>query len=595
MSGSGSDEAESIARASAAAEELYRLRDTYFPRDPEEKTSKLRTLADTALALLDSLPLEMVNLATVCGGQASSVASPRPSAELRVDSREAPVELEAGQPRKKVKTCVQKKSDASAAQPEGGVIVRVGDRRRDLGWGEASPSREGVAKAPREPSIRDLCRIPAGAQGEPYQARAMGELPEGQPSDPLVARWAGLTRGDRVWADGDLAASFIRGGLHPEVARDLYTLPSEVLLGKSAKSLLWRKSPLQRANYEYLRGKMLDIFPDYIKEAEDHLSKAVKLNPSLADAWLCLGNCIWKKGDLPSAKNCFSLALSKGPNKKILCQLSMLERSAENKAASIEESIKHAREAVLLDIKDGNSWYNLGNACLTSFFVTGAWDHAKLQQSLKAYQNAEKDELMHSNPDLYFNCASANKYLENYERALHGFEAAASKDPGLNADDEAQKITSLLDKIESSLRGLSRSKRLASLVSSLGEVILKSSHGKATVNVLKEGLNKAVAIIGKVLLFIKHESVAPLYYLICDSDQTCFVLSVYGLHSDAIKEGDRVILMEPHYRVIDFSWKGKHYHFQSIRVDFVEQVLVNEKVPAPHHLVRACIHAQHKA
>ncbi|GMP28345.1 hypothetical protein CsSME_00003933 [Camellia sinensis var. sinensis] len=37
----------------------------------------------------------------------------------------------------------------------------------------------------------------------------------------------------------------------------------------------------------------------------------VKLNPSLADAWLCLGNCIWKKGDLPSAKNCFTLALSK--------------------------------------------------------------------------------------------------------------------------------------------------------------------------------------------------------------------------------------------------------------------------------------------
>lgn len=31
---------------------------------------------------------------------------------------------------------------------------------------------------------------------------------------------------------------------------------------------------------------------------------------------------------------------------------------------------------------------NLGNACLTSFFVTGAWDHAKLLQSLKAYQNA---------------------------------------------------------------------------------------------------------------------------------------------------------------------------------------------------------------
>lgn len=72
-----------------------------------------------------------------------------------------------------------------------------------------------------------------------------------------------------------------------------------------------RKLPMQRATHEYLRGKILDVFPDYRKEAEDHLSKAVKLNPSLADAWLCLGNCIWKKGDLPSAKNCFTLALSK--------------------------------------------------------------------------------------------------------------------------------------------------------------------------------------------------------------------------------------------------------------------------------------------
>nr|XP_029121757.1 tetratricopeptide repeat protein 5 isoform X5 [Elaeis guineensis] len=283
-----------------------------------------------------------------------------------------------------------------------------------------------------------------------------------------------------------------------------------------------RKSPLQRAVYEFLRGKILDVFPDYHKEAEDHLSKAVKLNPSLADAWLCLGNCIWKKGDLPSARNCFSLALSKGANKKILSQLSMLERKmaqgTEDQAQLVEESIKHAKEAVMLDIKDGNSWYNLGNACLTSFFVTGAWDHNKLRQSLKAYQNAEKDETMKSNPDLYFNCATANKYLENYERALHGFESAALKDPSLNAHEEVQKIINLLDKIESSMKV--RAKRLASLVSSLGEVKLKM-HRKATINILVEGLNKAVAMVGKVLIFIKHDNIAP---LTINSSQSVWIL-----------------------------------------------------------------------
>lgn len=359
-----------------------------------------------------------------------------------------------------------------------------------------------------------------------------------------------------------------------------------------------RKSSQQRAVYEFLRGKILDVFPDYHKEAEDHLSKAVKLNPSLVDAWLCLGNCIWKKGDLASAKNCFLLAPSKGADKKILCQLSMLERSmaqgSGDQALLVEESIKHAKEAVMLDIKDGNSWYNLGNAYLTSFFVSGAWDHTKLHHSVKAYQNAEKDETMKLNPDLYYNCATADKYLENYERALRGFETAALKDPGLGADTEVQKIISLLDKLENAMKGHLRSKRLASLVSSLSEVNLKSSHKKATISILSEGLNKTVAVLGKVVLLIGHDNVAPLYYLACDLDQSYFILSVYGLRNEAIKEGDRVVLLEPYYRILDIPWKEQHYQFKSIRVDFPEQILINEKSPAPHHVVRVSIHAHNK-
>jgi len=42
--------------------------------------------------------------------------------------------------------------------------------------------------------------------------------------------------------------------------------------------------------------------------------------------------------------------------------------------------------------------------------------------------------------------------LENYERALRGFEAAALKDPALGADREVQKIISLLDKLENAMK-----------------------------------------------------------------------------------------------------------------------------------------------
>ncbi|XP_047154745.1 tetratricopeptide repeat protein 5-like [Vigna umbellata] len=359
-----------------------------------------------------------------------------------------------------------------------------------------------------------------------------------------------------------------------------------------------RRSPTQRATFEYLRGKMLDVFPDYRKEAEDHLSKAVKLNPSLADAWLCLGNCIWKKGDLTAAKNCLSLALDKGPNKKILCQLSMLKRKmsqgVENQAELVEESIQHAKEAITLDVKDGNSWYNLGNACLTSFFVTGAWDHTKLLHSLKAYQNAEKDERMKSNPDLYFNSATVNKYLENYQRALSGFEAAALKDPGLNAAEEVQKIVSLLDKVDNLLKGHVRAKRMTSLASSLVAVDLKSPYRRVTIDLLSEGPNRALAVEGKVFFFIRTEGVAPLYYLLCDSNHSCFVVSIYGVRTDVIKEGDQLTMLDPYFRDVDFSWNEKHYQFKSIRLDFYEQVLVNGKALTPQQAVRTSIYAQHK-
>ncbi|XP_054825132.1 uncharacterized protein LOC129322780 isoform X2 [Prosopis cineraria] len=373
-----------------------------------------------------------------------------------------------------------------------------------------------------------------------------------------------------------------------------------------------RKSPMQRATFEYLRGKILDVCPDYNKEAEEHLSKAVKLNPSLADAWLCLGNCIWKKGDLSAAKNCLSLALSKGRDKNILCQLSMLKRKmsqgAENQAELVEESIQHAKEAITVDVKDGYSWCkilymlltciqrtilallsnnssyidtitldNLGNACLTSFFVSGAWDHSKLQHSVKAYQNA------------------VNRYLENYERALSGFEAAALKDPSLNAAAEVQKIVSLLDKLDYLMRGGHlKAKRMASLASSLAAVNLNPPYNRATTDGMLEGLNRAVAIDGKVLFFVTHDTVAPLYYLLSDSNQNCFVLTVYGMRIDVIKERDQLTLLDPYFRQVDFSWKEKHYQFKSIRVDFPEQVLVNGKAVTPQQVVRSSIHAQHK-
>ncbi|KAL2904731.1 Tetratricopeptide repeat protein 5 [Bienertia sinuspersici] len=201
---------------------------------------------------------------------------------------------------------------------------------------------------------------------------------------------------------------------------------------------------------------------------------------------------------------------------------------------------------------------------------------------------------MKCNPDLYFNCATVNKYLENYDKALNGYEAACKIDPGLKESGEVQKMVGLLDKLDSLLKGHTKAKRLASLVSSLVAVESIPSYKKATVDLLFEGLNKATAISGKVLFYVKHENASPLYYLACDSNQMCFVLSIYGIQDNVIREEDQVTLLEPWYKSVNFYWKGKHYLFKSVRVDFKEQVVVNGKALSAKQAISTSFYAQHK-
>jgi hypothetical protein len=55
----------------------------------------------------------------------------------------------------------------------------------------------------------------------------------------------------------------------------------------------------------------------------------------------------------------------------------------------------------------------LGNAYLTSFFVSGAWDRNKLHQSLKAYQNAVSESAYRTELSLnarIFSCIKVTVY-----------------------------------------------------------------------------------------------------------------------------------------------------------------------------------------
>lgn len=141
-----------------------------------------------------------------------------------------------------------------------------------------------------------------------------------------------------------------------------------------------QKSKKVKAELLYLKGKALDYLPEYTKQAEENLSKSVKLMPTKKEAWDALAHVYWKKQDVEQAKKCFEGSLEQDPDNKIaLRNLSMVYRMLKNNSAGepidLEErkknykySIELAKKAITFDMKDAQSWYVLGNAHLTNFF-----------------------------------------------------------------------------------------------------------------------------------------------------------------------------------------------------------------------------------
>jgi tetratricopeptide (TPR) repeat protein len=195
------------------------------------------------------------------------------------------------------------------------------------------------------------------------------------------------------------------------------------------------KNKKAKAELMYLRGKAMDFLPEYTKQAEENLSKSIKLMPSKTEAWDALAHVYWKKQDVEQAKKCFEGSLDQDADNKIaLRNLSMVYRmlkttnggealDLEERKKNFKESIDLAKKAIALDMKDSQSWYVLGNAHLTNFFQN--YESTKeLDNALRAYAQSEKN-MTEANPDMFYNRATILEYLERYNEAVNDYQKAS--------------------------------------------------------------------------------------------------------------------------------------------------------------------------
>lgn len=367
-----------------------------------------------------------------------------------------------------------------------------------------------------------------------------------------------------------------------------------------------------RAKYYYLKGRALNVVDRFIPQAEELLSKAVKLEPKLIEAWNELGECYWKNDDIKQAKNCFVGALQHGRNKVSLRNLSMVLRqeqtsSIEQRTKNIEQGVEYAKEAVSLDTTDGISWAILGNSYLSSFF-TVAQNPATLRLCMSAYMQAEKDIIARSNPDLFYNKAVALKYQEEYNLALQSFENAMTLDPLWETPhNKRDELLKYLKDIQNSINnnGHVKPKRLYQLIRGLDIKHLGPYKGgsytsgekslKLDLIPLKElafGLNTEKVVFGKVVCWIQDSDCVPFAFCLVDEQKTCIVVTVYNLAKGrGVTVGDSVGIPEPFVIHQKFSYMNNEFDYKSIRVEIPIVLVVNGRKLGREQQASANLHS----
>uniref|UniRef100_A0A8C6KAT8 Tetratricopeptide repeat domain 5 n=1 Tax=Nothobranchius furzeri TaxID=105023 RepID=A0A8C6KAT8_NOTFU len=329
-----------------------------------------------------------------------------------------------------------------------------------------------------------------------------------------------------------------------------------------------------KAEFLLQKGRCLNVTPDFSAVAEECLSRTVKLEPSLVEAWNLLGEQYWKKGDIAAAKNCFTGALQQNKNKVSLRKLSMVLRqlpaaSGDEHGKRVLESVDVARQAVQLDVDDGTSWYILGNAYLSLFFTCGQNPQFS-QQALSAYAKS-----VTCSPEMHYNRATLFQYEEMFGCALTGYSRAAALDP--NWDEPPERERQLLEYLEkvtqlAQNKGKVKARRLKMMLSGLSMSPLgpcsspqfRSPSGRIgsleprSFSSLTHGHMSGVAAVGKVVFSLAPEGRMAFTFGMVDSEETCIVVMVYNTaDSWGVLIGDSVVIPEPNVKRHSIEHKDK--------------------------------------
>ncbi|RRT51410.1 hypothetical protein B296_00043192 [Ensete ventricosum] len=206
-------------------------------------------------ASMDRMDLgDLHGMSKVSKGKTSSVRAAVPAREVSVSPvREAPKTFS----KKLIDTPTEQIDDLTRWHKK----VKILSRRHKSHHGEGGSRSHSKGKEPTAPveepetlvesdeedaspvhhrprSMKDLFKMKVQKDAARYYTLYMSDLAHQDPDKEMQARWGKLKNSTKVWNDPFAAEEFERELLHPQLAWEFYTLPSEVLLARAAKEMM---------------------------------------------------------------------------------------------------------------------------------------------------------------------------------------------------------------------------------------------------------------------------------------------------------------------------------------------------------------------
>ncbi|KPM02641.1 tetratricopeptide repeat protein 5-like protein [Sarcoptes scabiei] len=353
------------------------------------------------------------------------------------------------------------------------------------------------------------------------------------------------------------------------------------------------KKALDKAEYNFLLGWLLNIKETYDPRAFEYLTKAIKFDPNKIESWLQLGECYFKNRNLSAAYDCFQKVLEiNGSEKRALRNASIILRSMSTsndggclqRQEKIIESIELAKKALKCDLQDYDSWAVLGNSYLTLLFLTrqNSERDQLLSKCKMAYRKALSDRIVQTKSDVLYNYSSVLQLDEEFTLSLQCLSEAYRYDPHwTELAKKKEQIISILNDIDQlkndktvikpkKLNSIKESLRLEeSRLQSIYQNDAKFFNGQTkAIDELQEGFNDCL-LMTKILSYVpdNHNLFFYAIYLSIDSTGRSIIIFIYDIiKSKGPRPGDNLLIIRPIFKEYSIKFENNLYKWKAIRV-----------------------------